>query len=57
VGPTCDSLDQLPQPLDLPICLQEGDYLLFPEMGAYSVALATGFNGYGGSDIVAVGRL
>ena len=56
-GPTCDSLDQLPQPLDLPICLQEGDYLLFPEMGAYSVALATRFNGYGCSDIVVVGRL
>ena len=46
-GPTCDSLDRLPEPLPLPGDLREGDYLLFHGMGAYSLCLATGFNGYG----------
>jgi ornithine decarboxylase len=46
-GPTCDSIDRLPAPLDLPIALTEGDYLLFDGMGAYSLAIGTRFNGYG----------
>ncbi len=46
-GPTCDSLDRLPEPLSLPADLREGDYLLFHGMGAYSLCLSTGFNGYG----------
>lgn len=48
-GPTCDSLDCLPDPLPLPSDLQEGDTVLIRGMGAYSTALATGFNGYGTS--------
>lgn len=46
-GPTCDSLDRLPEPLDLPGDLAEGDYVLFDGMGAYAGSLSTGFNGYG----------
>lgn len=46
-GPTCDSLDRLPEPLDLPGDVGEGDTVLFAGMGAYSTALATRFNGYG----------
>lgn len=46
-GPTCDSIDRLPEPVDLPDDLAEGDYVLFDGMGAYSMSLATGFNGYG----------
>lgn len=46
-GPTCDSLDRLPEPLLLPEDLAEGDYLLFHGLGAYSTVLATRFNGYG----------
>ncbi len=46
-GPTCDSLDRLPDPLALPAEIAEGDYVLFDGMGAYSTALSTGFNGYG----------
>ena len=53
-GPTCDSIDKLPSPLHLPKSIQEGDYLLFSEIGAYSLSLATAFNGYGGCEIVAV---
>jgi ornithine decarboxylase len=50
-GPTCDSIDRLPAPLDLPGDLAEGDALLFPGMGAYSTALATRFNGYGALEL------
>ena len=56
-GPTCDSLDCLPQPVSLPEGLEEGDYLLFAGMGAYSLAIATRFNGYGVRDVITVKRL
>lgn len=46
-GPTCDSIDRLPDPLPLPGGIAEGDYVLFAAMGAYSRALTTQFNGYG----------
>ncbi|EIE51989.1 Orn/DAP/Arg decarboxylase 2 [Citreicella sp. 357] len=51
-GPTCDSLDRLPDPVPLPESLTEGDYIVLEGMGAYSRALATGFNGYGARRIV-----
>ena len=53
-GPTCDSIDQLPSSLHLPKSVQEGDYLLFSDIGAYSLSLATTFNGYGDCEIVSV---
>ncbi|MCM2560697.1 type III PLP-dependent enzyme [Lutimaribacter sp. EGI FJ00015] len=53
-GPTCDSLDRLPDPLALPADTEEGDFVLFSGMGAYSLALATRFNGYGPSQVVTV---
>jgi ornithine decarboxylase len=53
-GPTCDSLDRLPDGLMLPADLEVGDYVLFGGMGAYSVAMSTRFNGYGLSDVVTV---
>ncbi|MEO3415425.1 type III PLP-dependent enzyme [Roseovarius sp. CAU 1744] len=46
-GPTCDSIDRLPEPLPLPGDIDEGDYVLFAGMGAYSRSLTTQFNGYG----------
>ncbi|MCV2881291.1 type III PLP-dependent enzyme [Actibacterium sp. XHP0104] len=46
-GPTCDSLDRLADGLALPQDLEEGDYVLFHGLGAYSTATATRFNGYG----------
>ena len=51
-GPTCDSLDRLPDPLMLPADTAEGDFVLFSAMGAYSLALATRFNGFGPSGVV-----
>lgn len=51
-GPTCDSLDKFPGFLDLPGDLEEGDYVIFDGMGAYSFATATAFNGYGAHEVV-----
>ena len=56
-GPTCDSIDRLPDPLPLPGDLAEGDYILFAGMGAYTRSLTTRFNGYGLNDVVTVARL
>ncbi|OWU83255.1 ornithine decarboxylase [Oceanicola sp. 22II-s10i] len=56
-GPTCDSLDRLPGGLSLPSDTEEGDYLVFAGMGAYSLAIATHFNGYGLGEPVTVARL
>jgi ornithine decarboxylase len=53
-GPTCDSLDMLPDPVPLPADLAEGDTLLFQSMGAYASAMATRFNGYGAARLVEV---
>ncbi|MBR9843455.1 MAG: type III PLP-dependent enzyme [Rhodobacteraceae bacterium] len=53
-GPTCDSLDRLPEALALPEDMAEGDYLLVPGMGAYTAAITTGFNGYGRHEVVTV---
>jgi ornithine decarboxylase len=53
-GPTCDSLDVLPGAVPLPGDAQPGDYVIWPAMGAYSVAMSTRFNGYGLSEVVAV---
>jgi ornithine decarboxylase len=46
-GPTCDSVDRLPGDVMLPGDMAEGDYVLFHGIGAYSVATATRFNGFG----------
>lgn len=46
-GPTCDSVDRLPGELRLPGNTQEGDYVIFNGLGAYSTATVTRFNGYG----------
>lgn len=45
-GPTCDSTDVLPRSVRLPVDAREGDWILFETVGAYSNALATGFNGF-----------
>lgn len=45
-GPTCDSLDVLPVPLELPSNIASGDWIEFQQLGAYSCALRTSFNGF-----------
>ncbi|MCD1627850.1 type III PLP-dependent enzyme [Seohaeicola saemankumensis] len=53
-GPTCDSIDRLPDPVLLPSDLSEEDYVIFAGMGAYGSAIATRFNGYGPDAMVTV---
>ncbi len=45
-GPTCDSLDVLPGTFTLPEDVGEGDWIEIDQVGAYSNALATRFNGF-----------
>ena len=45
-GPTCDTLDVLPRPLTLPENIAAGDFIVFEDIGAYSVAIRTNFNGF-----------
>ncbi len=45
-GPTCDSLDMMAGPFDLPTDTREGDWIEICHLGAYGQALATGFNGF-----------
>ena len=45
-GPTCDSLDVLPKTFVLPDDAREGDWIEIDQLGAYSNALATRFNGF-----------
>ena len=53
-GPTCDSIDHMPGPFYLPADVREGDYIEIGMLGAYGVAMSTGFNGYGVHEIAAV---
>jgi len=53
-GPTCDSIDHMPGPFWLPADVQEGDFIEIGMLGAYGVAMSTGFNGYGEHEIAAV---
>ncbi|HEY5288805.1 MAG TPA: type III PLP-dependent enzyme [Caulobacteraceae bacterium] len=53
-GPTCDSADQMPGPFWLPEDVGEGDYVEIGMLGAYGVAMATRFNGFGEFETVEV---
>lgn len=51
-GPTCDSVDHMKGPYELPSDIAEGDYIEIGNIGAYGRAIAGGFNGYGRYDEV-----
>ncbi len=53
-GPTCDSLDELPEKISLPAGIQTGDHLEFGRLGAYSLSGRTDFNGRHSDHIVAI---
>jgi ornithine decarboxylase len=46
-GPTCDDLDHMAGPFDLPADVEAGDYLEIGMLGAYGCAMRTRFNGFG----------
>jgi ornithine decarboxylase len=54
-GPTCDDLDHMAGPFELPADVQAGDYIEVGMLGAYGCAMRTGFNGFGVEDHVIVG--
>jgi ornithine decarboxylase len=46
-GPTCDDLDHMTGPFDLPADVAAGDYVEIGMLGAYGCAMRTRFNGFG----------
>jgi ornithine decarboxylase len=46
-GPTCDSVDASGGPWMLPADVREGDWVEIGMLGAYGVAMASRFNGFG----------
>ncbi|WP_118857132.1 type III PLP-dependent enzyme [Sphingomonas mesophila] len=53
-GPTCDDLDRMAGPFELPGDIVAGDYIEIGMLGAYGCAMRTGFNGFGVEDRVIV---
>jgi ornithine decarboxylase len=52
VGPTCDSFDKISLSVALPWNLDVGDYLVTENIGAYSIASSTKFNGFDGAKVL-----
>ena len=52
VGPTCDSFDKISLSIQLPGNLEVGDSLYTENIGAYSIASSTKFNGFDGAKII-----
>ncbi len=52
-GPTCDSMDAAAGPFMLPADIREGDLIEIGSLGAYGMAMATRFNGFGDAVTVA----
>jgi ornithine decarboxylase len=46
-GPTCDDLDHMAGPFELPADVRAGDYVEIGMLGAYGCAMRTRFNGFG----------
>jgi ornithine decarboxylase len=46
-GPTCDDLDHMAGPFELPGDVSAGDYIEIGMLGAYGSAMRTQFNGFG----------
>lgn len=56
VGPTCDSFDKISVSVNLPSNLQIGDYLYTENIGAYSTASSTKFNGFDGAKVIHINK-
>lgn len=53
-GPTCDDFDYMPGPFYLPADIKAGDHIEIGVLGAYGVAMRTGFNGFTAYDDITV---
>jgi len=54
-GPTCDSIDVMKGPFQLPTDIREGDWIEIGQLGAYGATLRTNFNGLYSDVTVEVG--
>ncbi|MEX0298652.1 MAG: hypothetical protein AB3N28_06250, partial [Kordiimonas sp.] len=45
-GPTCDSVDHMEGPFQLPVDAREGDWIVFENLGSYGQAMQSRFNGF-----------
>jgi ornithine decarboxylase len=53
-GPTCDDMDFMAGPFELPADTRAGDYIEIGMLGAYGSAMRTGFNGFtAGATVIA----
>ena len=50
-GPTCDDMDHMDGPFDLPAGIGTGDYIEIGMLGAYGAAMKTAFNGFGQAEV------
>jgi len=57
VGPTCDSFDKISLSAHLPGNLKIGDFLFTENIGAYSIASSTKFNGFDGAKIIHIDKM
>ncbi len=53
-GPTCDDMDHMDGPFDLPSNIRAGDYIEIGMLGAYGAAMKTAFNGFGATEVYEV---
>ncbi len=53
-GPTCDDMDFMEGPFELPGDIRAGDYIEIGMLGAYGAAMRTAFNGFGHGQTVEV---
>lgn len=53
-GPTCDDMDHMKGPFELPADVSTGDYIEIGMLGAYGAAMRTQFNGFGAGETVVV---
>jgi len=53
-GPTCDDMDHMKGPFELPADVRAGDYLEIGQLGAYGQAMRTGFNGFDEHEVAVV---
>ncbi|MEL0210315.1 MAG: type III PLP-dependent enzyme [Novosphingobium sp.] len=53
-GPTCDDMDHMEGPFELPLDMKAGDYIEIGMLGAYGAAMKTAFNGFGATEVFEV---
>ncbi len=53
-GPTCDDMDHMDGPFELPGDIRAGDFIEIGMLGAYGAAMKTAFNGFDATEVYTV---